>query len=76
MDQPAGFYCHRYVFASNSMAATQKAFDSVSANLDQQTGWLRNQAVALELEAEEISRVSLLKAFSAVNRGHTFYGRD
>ena len=76
VDQPAGLYCHRYVLASDRKAATQRAFDSVSANLDRQTGWLRDQAVELELEAEEVSQTSLLKAFSPVNRGHTFYESD
>ena len=71
--QPAGFYCHRYVLASDPKIATRKAFNSVSANLDQQTGWLRDDVARLELDAEEVVQSSFLKAFLADNRGHTFY---
>ena len=76
VDQPVGFYCHRYILASNPKDAIQRAFGDVSNNLDGQTGWLRDHAAELKLEAEEVSRASLLKAFLPVNRGHTFYKRN
>ena len=76
VDQLVGLYCHRYVLASDPKAAIQRAFESVSTNLDRQTGWLRDHAVKLELEVEEVARATLLKAFLPVNRGHTFYSSD
>lgn len=76
VSQPAGLYCHRYVLASDRRAATRKACDSVFANLDSRTGWMRDGIVELELEAEEVLQASFLKAFLPVNRGHTFYDRE
>ena len=73
VEQPAGFYCHRYVFASDAGSARAKAFESVTANLDAQTGWLGDQAASLTLEAEDVSRASLVRGFLPANRGHTFY---
>ena len=73
VSQPAGFYCTRFVLASNPQAAITKAFESVSANLDKQAGWLRDGSATLELEAEEVTQTSLLNAFLPINRGHTFY---
>ena len=71
--QPAGLYCHRYVLASDQQEAIQKALESVSNNLDRQTGWLRDNHAELDLEAEEVSEASFLKAFLPANKGHTFY---
>ncbi len=73
ISQPAGLYCHRYVLASDSQSASKKACDSVFANLDSQTGWLREDIAELDLEVEEVVEASFLKAFFPVNRGHTFY---
>ena len=76
VDQPAGLYCHRYVLASDPNEAIQRAFRNVHSDLERQTGWLRDHAAELKLEAEEVSRASFIKAFLPVNRGHTFYERD
>lgn len=73
VSQPEGFYCHRFVLASDPSIAAQKAFASVSANLDRQTGWLRNGVAKLDLEAEEVVQSALIQAFRPDNRGHTFY---
>ena len=69
----AGFYCHRYVLASNETEAEQKAFCRVRANLDGQTGWLSDGAARLELEAEEVQVASMGKLVRPDNRGHSFY---
>lgn len=75
-EQPVGLYCHRYVLASDREKAVQKAIDSASADLDNQTGWLRNRIIVLRWEAEEISNASFFKAFLPTNRGHTFYDKE
>lgn len=74
--QPAGFFCHRYVFASDAASASDKAFESVTTNLEAQTGWLGDKTASLTLEAEDVSRVSLVRGFLNANRGHTFYDHD
>lgn len=71
--QPSGFYCHRYVLASNQQNATDAAFARVLANLDTQTGWLTKSSVAVELGAEEVRVAPLHKLLKADNGGHTFY---
>lgn len=76
VEQPDGFYCHRYVLASDQSTAISKAMKSVSSNLDNQTGWLRDNTAELVMETEEVSRASYMKAFKPINRGHTFYGDD
>ena len=76
IEQPAGFYCHRYIFASDPMAAREKAFDSVTKNFDAQTGWLSDKTVSLTLEAEEIVSASFMKGFLPTNQGHTFYSAE
>lgn len=73
MGRPAGLYCHKYVLAADLETATRKAINSVSNNLDRQTGWLRDGVARLELEAEEVVQSSFLKAFLPDKRGYTFY---
>lgn len=50
------------VLASDRKAATRKACDSVFANLDSRTWWMRDGIAELELEAEEVQQESFLKA--------------
>ncbi len=74
--KPAGFFCHRYVLASDIKAASAKALESVRKNLDRQTYWLSNDEAELELEAEEVQPASLITGFLPHNRGHTFYNSE
>ncbi|MGJ3647913.1 hypothetical protein ACLB0R_05510 [Sphingomonas sp. GlSt437] len=53
--QPSGFYCHRYVLASDEYGATRKAFERVRENLDRRGRWLSSGNAALDLEADEVS---------------------
>lgn len=76
VEQPDGFYCQRYVLASDQHMAISKAMKSVSSNLDDQTGWLSDKTAELVMEAEEVSQASYMMAFKPINRGHTFYGDD
>lgn len=74
--QPAGFYCHRYVLASTVQNAQAAAFRRVRENLDRQTGWIRQKAVKLELEADETSIAPIYHLLKPDNRGHTFYEEE
>jgi hypothetical protein len=74
--RPVGFYCHRYVLASDDDEAVEKAFRRVRKNLDGQTGWLTRRVVELGLEAEEITNAPLQRLLKPDNRGHTFYDDD
>src|SRR4028119_621237 len=40
VNQPRGFYCHRYVLASDEESAARIAFRRVRANLDRVRPWL------------------------------------
>lgn len=74
--QPAGFFCHRYVLATDQDTAKRSAYKKVSSNLDRQMGWLCNGEAKLELQAEEVSEAPFLKAFMPTNRGHSFYRNE
>lgn len=71
--KPAGFYCHRYVLADDQVQAIARAFERVRANLDSQTGWLRDGLATVELEAEEVKPAPMHKLLKPDNRRHTFY---
>ena len=72
-DRPSGFYCHRFVLASDECGAKEKAFRRVRENLERQTGWLGNNQATLELDAPEVAVAPMLKALAPDDRGHTFY---
>jgi len=71
--QPRGFYCHRYVLASDEQSATDIAFERVRLNLDRSFGWLSDDSVVLTMEVEEIRTAPFRKLLKPDNRGHTFY---
>jgi hypothetical protein len=73
MFTPAGFYCHRYVFASSYQEATEKAFLRVRNSLERQTGWIGQGLAKLTLEAEELAPAPMTKLLRRGNRGQTFY---
>jgi len=73
---PAGFYCHRYVFASGYEAAVEKAFRRVRKSLEKQTGWLKQGLAKLTLEAAELRPAPISKLLRRENRGHLFYGEQ
>jgi len=70
---PLGFYCHRYVLASDEVAAANLAFRRVRGNLDKQTHWFSSGQATLELDAEDVESAPLYKLLKPDNRGHTFY---
>lgn len=76
VSQPRGFYCHRYVLASDEESAVKIAFGRVRANLDSNGRWLSDGSAALDLEAEEISKAPIYRLLKPDNRGHTFYEQD
>jgi hypothetical protein len=71
--KPVGFYCHRYVLATNEASAIEIAFSRVRANLDRKLGWLRDGLATVELEAEEVEPAPMRKLLKRDNLGHTFY---
>lgn len=71
--QPRGFFCHRYVLASDEGSAAEVAFGRVRANLLGEGGWLSGDSATLRLEADEIRTAPLIRLFKPDNRGHTFY---
>lgn len=71
--QPRGFYCHRYVLASDEGDAARKAFKRVRDNLDSGGRWLTRGAASLSLEADEISAAPIHKLLMPDNRSHAFY---
>jgi len=73
---PAGFYCHRYVFASGYEEAAKKAFRRVRKNLEKQTGWLEQGLAKLTLEAEELKPAPMRKLLKRANQEHSFYESD
>lgn len=76
VEQPRGFYCHRYVLASGESDAASKAFERVRKNLDRDNQWLTSGAADLSLEAAEISPAPIHKLLAPDNRGHAFYDED
>ena len=74
--RPTGFYCHRYVLASDRDGARDKVFRRVREDLEQQTGWVRNGLATVDLEAEEVADAAMHKLLKPDNRGHTFYNED
>lgn len=76
INQPQGFYCHRYVLASDEENAARKAFSRVRANLDRGGRWLSDGSATLTLEADEVCRAPIHGLLKPGNRGHTFYDED
>lgn len=76
VSQPRGFYCHRYVLATDEQRATEIAFERVRINLDRDGSWLSNGSAFLKLEAEEVCAAPFHKLLKPDNRGHTFYERE
>ena len=74
--QPRGFYCHRYVLASDEDDAIRKALKRVRENLDKGGGWLSRGEAILDLEADEVSSAPLHKLLKPDNRGHAFYEEE
>ncbi len=74
--KPRGFLCHRYVLADGEASAVKTAFQRVRANLDDQTGWFRDELAKVELEAEEVAAAPMRKLLKPDNRGHTFYHEE
>jgi hypothetical protein len=72
---PAGFYCHRYVFASGYEQAAEKAFRRVRKSLEKQTGWLKQGLAKLTLEAEELKPAPMYMLLRPKPR-HDFYDNE
>ncbi len=73
--QPKGFYCHRYVLASDEGQAIRKAFARVRENLDRGGRWLSGGDATLDLEAEEVS-VAPLSNLLRPRSGYSFYEEE
>ncbi len=71
--QPIGFFCHRYVLASNKSDAAEKAFRRVRANLGD---WIGEGGPTLDLAAEEIAEAPIYKLLIPENRAHAFYDEE
>jgi hypothetical protein len=71
--KPAGFYCHRYVFAYNEAGAVSTAFRRVRANLDRNMGWFRDGSATVKLHADEVRAAPMHKLLKPDNPGHTIY---
>jgi hypothetical protein len=76
VDQPAGFWCHRYVLAADENSAENKAIRRVSDNLERVFGWLSNGAATVDLEVAEVSVAPARKLIKPDNKGHTFYAEQ
>jgi len=76
VNQPRGFYCHRYVLASDEESAARIALGRVRANLDRGGRWLSDGSATLTLEVEEVSTAPMHRLLKPDNRGHTFYDQD
>lgn len=76
LSQPLGFYCHRYVLATDEQRAAEIAFGRVRMNLDKDGGWLFGGSAILRLEAEEVSAAPFHMLLKPDNRGHTFYNEN
>lgn len=75
VNEPRGFYCHRYVLASDEENAARIAFNRVRANFNKGLGWLSDGTATLTLAADEIRTAPVRKLLEPDNRGHTFYGK-
>lgn len=73
VEQPKGFYCHRYVLASSYEKAAEMAFKKVRSNLDRDRHWISDGSATLTLEAEEVSRAPMYRLLRPDNPGHSFY---
>lgn len=71
--RPHGFFCHRFVLASNEQLAMEIAFARVRANFRKQNRWLINGSAILDLEAAEIHPAPIYNLLKPDNRGHSFY---
>jgi hypothetical protein len=76
MWQPRGFYCHRFVLASNEQKAAQIAFERIRKNLERTAPWLTAGSASLRLEVDEICPAPFYKLLKPDNKGHTFYDED
>ena len=76
VDRPTGFYCHRYVLASDESQAEAAASERARENLEKQTGWIGCGYIALDLEAEGVAPAPLLKLLRPDNCGHSFYREE
>jgi hypothetical protein len=74
--RPDGFFCHRYVLASDQDVARVLAFSRVRENLEKQTGWITRGLADLDLDAEEVTPAPMHKLLKPDNRGHSFYLED
>ena len=73
VSQPLGFFCHRYVLASNNSDAAEKAFRRVRANLGD---WIGEGGPTLNLDAEETAEEPIYKLLLPENRAHAFYAEE
>jgi hypothetical protein len=73
IDQPTGFWCHRYVLAADEKSAGNKALRRVSDNLEREFGWLSSGAATVDFKAAEVSVAPVRKLLKPDNKGHTFY---
>lgn len=74
--RPRGFYCHRYVPASDAERAIRAAFGRVRRNFERRFDWLTDQHASLRLEVEEMAVVPLYNLLRRRNPGHAFYTQD
>ena len=65
VNQPDGFWCHRYVLADDEERAEAKAFRRVLDNLDREFGWLSTGAALVNLNAEQVSNAPVSQATQA-----------
>ena len=72
-DRPTGFYCHRYVLASDAQVARELAFSPVAKNLEKRTGWIGAGLATVEFDAEELIPAPMHNVLKPDDRGHTFY---
>jgi hypothetical protein len=74
--QPLGFYCHRYVLASDERQAVEIAFARVRQNLHRKARRLTASDAGLHLQVDEICSAPFHKLLKPDNKGHTFYDED
>ena len=72
-DRPTGFWCHRYVLATDKAGAEIKAMRRVRDNLEREVRWISKGLATLDLRAEEVSFAPIIKMMKPENKGHTFY---
>jgi hypothetical protein len=76
LERPNGFFCHRYVLASDQDSARAAAFSRIHDNVEKQTGWISGGLAEVVLDAEEVAPAPMHKLLKPDNRGHTFYVGD